>query len=611
KFKSHLQAAELLWTDFLQNVQDTALAPLHTYLMSFPVLKNKIAKRGRKMVDYDNARHHLESLQAAKKKDEVKIQKAQEDLKEAKKIYEDLNNELHLELPDFYNSRVSFYAELFTGLFGAEYTFHSELGKSNGCLGDISQQLGKDYSSFTYQPKRPLSKSLSTNSENGLNGDMSGMSTPSSPGVVTPSSTLNSPVSSTKGESSQPTYTNDTVSDAGTLRVQPKRKAPIAPLQRIEEERSSPGCFSSGGPGNVSSVSTLSSQEEKCVKSCSSDSKQGNCEIKEVKDMQKVLKPLEERRNIPALAEMSDGKQCFRDKTWSNVGKTVKGEVVGSRVDDDHSVRAQGLQSLSTQSENHKVSDGKDVCNALDAVENKAKLFVSCGQESSNMKEAVGNVAQQSCEESNGKVRDGKDMHVVEKLNEDSQSLIRVEAKNTKSLPVDKGKDSLKDNDGSENKLFLIVNSEHDTVQKQSSSKEEKICYSSQRAPEERPEKFDSQFSENLRSKGRVKESGTNLKEMAAVPDKSAAAALAVSTALLDDMESIPLLFEEESLDGEDDEQHARLSPNKESDGGVGSDPSKEGQGQGQGQDYGSRAWSLCRDGDRKKYYHVTFMDGL
>jgi len=29
--------------------------------------------------------------------------KAQEDLEQAKKIYEDLNNELHTELPEFYN----------------------------------------------------------------------------------------------------------------------------------------------------------------------------------------------------------------------------------------------------------------------------------------------------------------------------------------------------------------------------------------------------------------------------------------------------------------------------------------------------------------------------
>lgn len=42
---------------------------------SLPVVQSRIAKRGRKLVDYDSARHHYESLQTAKKKDEVKIAK--------------------------------------------------------------------------------------------------------------------------------------------------------------------------------------------------------------------------------------------------------------------------------------------------------------------------------------------------------------------------------------------------------------------------------------------------------------------------------------------------------------------------------------------------------
>lgn len=40
-----------------------------------PPPQERIAKRGRKLVDYDSARHHLEALQNAKKKDEAKIAK--------------------------------------------------------------------------------------------------------------------------------------------------------------------------------------------------------------------------------------------------------------------------------------------------------------------------------------------------------------------------------------------------------------------------------------------------------------------------------------------------------------------------------------------------------
>lgn len=41
----------------------------------FFFFKERVAKRGRKLVDYDSARHHLEALQSAKKKDEAKISK--------------------------------------------------------------------------------------------------------------------------------------------------------------------------------------------------------------------------------------------------------------------------------------------------------------------------------------------------------------------------------------------------------------------------------------------------------------------------------------------------------------------------------------------------------
>lgn len=38
-------------------------------------VQEKISKRGRKLVDYDSSRHHLEALQTAKKRDDIKIRK--------------------------------------------------------------------------------------------------------------------------------------------------------------------------------------------------------------------------------------------------------------------------------------------------------------------------------------------------------------------------------------------------------------------------------------------------------------------------------------------------------------------------------------------------------
>lgn len=43
--------------------------------MFWVTVQNRIAKRSRKLVDYDSARHHLEALQSSKRKDEGRISK--------------------------------------------------------------------------------------------------------------------------------------------------------------------------------------------------------------------------------------------------------------------------------------------------------------------------------------------------------------------------------------------------------------------------------------------------------------------------------------------------------------------------------------------------------
>ncbi|BFZ06475.1 hypothetical protein BsWGS_09514 [Bradybaena similaris] len=202
--RSQLQTYDLLWNDCLQTLQDSVVVPLNNYLNSFPALKVKIAKRGRKMVDYDNSRHNLEVLQAAKKKDEAKIQKALEEVKEVKKIYEELNNELHTELPDFNNSRVTFYAGLLSSLFSAEHVFHSEVSKLDGSLNEICQELGRDFAQFVYQPKRPLRKSAANSGENGIVNDTT---------VTTTSVTDSSETQDTKEEDSETKQSTETTED--------------------------------------------------------------------------------------------------------------------------------------------------------------------------------------------------------------------------------------------------------------------------------------------------------------------------------------------------------------------------------------------------------------
>ncbi|XP_008293069.1 myc box-dependent-interacting protein 1 isoform X1 [Stegastes partitus] len=132
---------DTLWLDYHQNVTDKSLASMDTYLTQFPDIKARIAKRDRKMVDFDSARHHFASLQKGKKKDEAKIAKAEEDLGRAQRIFEELNVELQDELPGLWDRRVGVYVNTFQSLAGHQEKFHKEMSKLSQNLNDIMTKL--------------------------------------------------------------------------------------------------------------------------------------------------------------------------------------------------------------------------------------------------------------------------------------------------------------------------------------------------------------------------------------------------------------------------------------------------------------------------------------
>ncbi|KAM5151604.1 myc box-dependent-interacting protein 1 isoform 1-T1 [Mantella aurantiaca] len=132
---------DLLWTDYHQKLVDQALLTMDTYLGQFPDIKSRIAKRGRKLVDYDSARHHFESLQNAKKKDDTKIAKAEEELVKSQKVFEEMNADLQEELPSLWNSRVGFYVNTFQSIAGLEENFHKEMSKLHLNLHDVMTNL--------------------------------------------------------------------------------------------------------------------------------------------------------------------------------------------------------------------------------------------------------------------------------------------------------------------------------------------------------------------------------------------------------------------------------------------------------------------------------------
>ncbi|CAH1775997.1 unnamed protein product [Owenia fusiformis] len=178
-FEKHIESQDLIWTDYLNSLTDSVQGPLATYISQYPEYKSKISKRGRKLVDYDSARHNLDSLKNAKKRDETKIMKAQEELASTKKVYEDLNYHLHDELPDLYDNRISFYTGHFETLFTIEEKFHRESGKTRDALNDAIKTLAVENDKGTYKTKKLPQFSRKSGDYN--NGSTSPSSLPTTP----------------------------------------------------------------------------------------------------------------------------------------------------------------------------------------------------------------------------------------------------------------------------------------------------------------------------------------------------------------------------------------------------------------------------------------------
>ncbi|KAM4731627.1 myc box-dependent-interacting protein 1 isoform 5-T5 [Anableps anableps] len=170
---SILEDCDVLWTDYHQKLVDHALISMDTYLGQFPDIKARIAKRDRKLVDYDSARHNYAATHKTKKKDGgIKITKpstlleratpgwaqgilsahnlaqtslsksqAEEELERAQKVFEEINLDLQEELPSLWNSRVGFYVSTFQSLAGFEEKFHKEISRLDQDLYDVLEKL--------------------------------------------------------------------------------------------------------------------------------------------------------------------------------------------------------------------------------------------------------------------------------------------------------------------------------------------------------------------------------------------------------------------------------------------------------------------------------------
>ncbi|XP_005951923.1 amphiphysin isoform X8 [Haplochromis burtoni] len=144
---------DALWEDFHNKLVDSTLLNLDAYLQQFPDLKTRVAKRSRKLIDYDSARHHMETMQTSGMKNDRKMIKAEEELKKAQKVFDELNTGLQEELPTLWDRRVGFYISTFKSVTNLEAKFHREISLVCRELYEVMTKLGEQHSDkiFTIQ----------------------------------------------------------------------------------------------------------------------------------------------------------------------------------------------------------------------------------------------------------------------------------------------------------------------------------------------------------------------------------------------------------------------------------------------------------------------------
>ncbi|XP_034441807.1 bridging integrator 2b [Hippoglossus hippoglossus] len=140
------ESEDLLRNDYEEKLSDQIVRTMENYTSQFPEVKERVAKRGRKLVDYDSARHHLEALQSAKKKDEAKIAKAEEEFNKTQNVFEEINNEMREELPVLHQSRIGCYVTVFQNVSNLRDVFYKEMSVLNRELYNVMKKLETQHS---------------------------------------------------------------------------------------------------------------------------------------------------------------------------------------------------------------------------------------------------------------------------------------------------------------------------------------------------------------------------------------------------------------------------------------------------------------------------------
>ncbi|KAJ7179050.1 hypothetical protein C8R46DRAFT_1072311 [Mycena filopes] len=124
----------------------TISEPLGKMCAYFPVVNEHIAKRNKKLLDYDSARSKVRKLIDKPSEDPTKLPKAQQEHDEAKEVFDILNDQLVAELPQLMDLRVPYFDPSFEAMIRMQSKFAEEgYEKLSGVQRYFADTIRDDY----------------------------------------------------------------------------------------------------------------------------------------------------------------------------------------------------------------------------------------------------------------------------------------------------------------------------------------------------------------------------------------------------------------------------------------------------------------------------------
>ncbi|MCJ1476830.1 BAR adaptor protein Hob3 [Lambiella insularis] len=119
----------------------TVLEPIMRFCNYFPDINECIKKRNHKLLDYDALRAKVKKLVEKPDKDPSKLPRAEKEAETAKYAYEQLNDQLHSEIPQLIDLRVPYLDPSFEALVKIQLRFCSE---AYSRMAQVQQYLDAD-----------------------------------------------------------------------------------------------------------------------------------------------------------------------------------------------------------------------------------------------------------------------------------------------------------------------------------------------------------------------------------------------------------------------------------------------------------------------------------